>query len=142
MADGGGDQVQAALVEAGDGVAQADGVAGGEAGRDADDALFDVPEEGRCPLSSAAMTASQSIHAIGVPLLMQAAVSTWRVKSLRCRNAPWLMISPVPASSGWMPAAVARSAALSWLVTRVLLGRCRAGFLAPGLAARPGGRRR
>ena len=40
MADGGGDQVQAALVGAGDGVAQADGVAGGEAGRDADDALF------------------------------------------------------------------------------------------------------
>jgi len=29
------------------------------------------------------MTASQSIHAIGVPSLMLAAVSTWRVKSSR-----------------------------------------------------------
>jgi hypothetical protein len=39
-ADGDGDQLQVALVEAGDDVAEADGVAGGEAGRDADDALL------------------------------------------------------------------------------------------------------
>src|ERR1035441_3603973 len=38
--DGGGDQPWVALVEAGDGVAEADGVAGCEAGRDSDDALF------------------------------------------------------------------------------------------------------
>jgi hypothetical protein len=38
VTDGGGDQVQAAGIEAGDGVAEADGVACGEAGRDPDDA--------------------------------------------------------------------------------------------------------
>jgi hypothetical protein len=38
-----------------------------------------------------------------VPSLMHAAVSMWRVKSSRCRKAPWLMISPVPASSGQLP---------------------------------------
>jgi hypothetical protein len=38
--DGGNGQVQAVLVEAGDGVAEADRVPGGEAGRDADDVLF------------------------------------------------------------------------------------------------------
>src|SRR5450755_216744 len=88
------------------------------------------PDAGRRPPSRAAMTASQSIHAIGVPSLMQAAVSMWRVKPSSCRKAPWLTISPVPASSGWMPAAAASSAALSWLVTRVLLGR--AGWLLAG----------
>jgi len=54
------------------------------------------------------MTASQSIHAIGVPSLAQAAVSMWRVKSPRCRKAAWPMIRPAAASSGWMPAAAAR----------------------------------
>ena len=39
-ADSGGDQIQVARVEAWDGVAETDGVAGGEAGRDADDALL------------------------------------------------------------------------------------------------------
>src|SRR5262249_28334710 len=77
-------------------------------------------EAGRRPLSRAVMTASQSIYAIGVPSLMLGAVSMWRVKSSRCRNTPWLMISPLPASSGWMPAAAARSAALSWLVIGLL----------------------
>src|ERR1700757_353556 len=103
MADRGGDQVQAALVEAGDGVAQADGVAGGEAGRDADDVLFPAGGGQVPPLSSAAMTASQSVHAIGVPSLMQAAVSTWRRKSSRRRKVPWLMIRPAAASSGGRP---------------------------------------
>jgi hypothetical protein len=51
------------------------------------------------------MTAFQSIHAIGVPSLMLALISTWRVKSSRCRKAPWLMIRPVPASSGCRPEA-------------------------------------
>src|ERR1035441_5474933 len=88
------------------------------------------PDAGRRPPSRAAMTASQSIHAIGVPSLMQAAVSMWRVKPSRCRKAPWLTISPVPASSGGMPAAAASSAALSWLVTRVLMGG--AGWLLAG----------
>jgi uncharacterized protein YbjT (DUF2867 family) len=46
------------------------------------------------------MTASQSIHAIGVPSLMQAAVSAWQVKSSRWRKVPWPMISPAAASSG------------------------------------------
>jgi hypothetical protein len=50
---------QVALVEAGDGVVEADEVADGEAGRDA----------GRRPPSSAVMTPSQSIYAIGVPSL-------------------------------------------------------------------------
>ncbi len=58
------------------------------------------PDAGGRPPSSAVMMASQSIHAIGVPSMMQAAVSTWRMKSLRCRNAPWLVISPAAASSG------------------------------------------
>ena len=66
MADGGGDQVQAALVGAWDGVAEADGVAGGEASRDADDAPLPA---GRWqePAVEAVMTASQSIHAIVAP---------------------------------------------------------------------------
>jgi hypothetical protein len=120
VADGGGDQVEAALVEAGDGIAEADGVPGGEAGRDSQDA-FSPPDAGRSPVPRAVTTASQLIQAIGVPSLMLAAVSMWRVKSSRCRNVPWLMMSPVPASSGWMPAAAARSAVLSWLVTGALL---------------------
>jgi len=65
-----------------DGVAEADGMAGGEAGRDARDALL-PPDAGRRPPSSAAMTAPRSIHAIGVPSLMQATVSTWLRKSSR-----------------------------------------------------------
>src|SRR5260370_12325880 len=40
MADRSGYQFQAAVVEAGDGVTEAGGVAGGEAGRDAHDALL------------------------------------------------------------------------------------------------------
>jgi len=40
VADRDDDQVQVALVQAGDDVVEADGVAGGEAGRDADDALL------------------------------------------------------------------------------------------------------
>jgi len=81
---------------------------------------FSPPDAGSRPPSSAAMTATQSIHAIGVPSLMQAAVSTWQRKSSRWRKVPWLTIRPAAASSGWMPAAAARSAVLSWLVTRVL----------------------
>jgi hypothetical protein len=74
VADGGGDQVQAGLVEAGDGVAEADGVAG-EAGCHAHDALL--------PAGCGQVPAAQSIHAIGVLSLMQAAVSTWWMKSSR-----------------------------------------------------------
>src|ERR1700757_2419980 len=39
---------------------------------------FSPPEAGRRPPSRAAMTASRLIHAIGVPSLVQAAVSTWQ----------------------------------------------------------------
>jgi hypothetical protein len=49
------------------------------------------------------MTASQSIHAIGVLSPAQAAVSMWRMKSSRWRKVPWPMISPVAASSEWLP---------------------------------------
>ena len=76
---------------------------GGEAGREAHDALS-PPDAGRRPPSSAVMTASQSIHAIGVPSLMQAAVSTWRVKSSRCAmreftesHRDWLTVVQLPA---------------------------------------------
>jgi hypothetical protein len=79
VADRGGDQFQALPVKAGDGVAEADGVVGGEAGREAHDAVS-PPDAGRRPPSSAVMTASQSIHAIGVPSLTQAAASTWQRK--------------------------------------------------------------
>ena len=85
MADRDGDQFQAMAVKARDGVAEADQVACGEAGRDAHDALLPAGAGSRPPWS-AAMTASQSIHAIGVPSLMQVAVSTWRGKSSRWRK--------------------------------------------------------
>ena len=57
-------QLQIVLAGAGDGVAEADQVTGGETGPGAEDALL-LPEAGRCPLPRAVMTASQSIQAIG-----------------------------------------------------------------------------
>jgi hypothetical protein len=49
---------------------------------------FSPPLAGRRPPSRAVMMASQSIHAIGVPSLMQAAVSMCMAKSGRARNDP------------------------------------------------------
>jgi hypothetical protein len=79
--DGGSDQEQVALVEAGveagDGVAEVHEVTGGEAGCYPQDAFF-PPEDGRWPLSRAMIAASQSIHARGVLSLMLASMCRWR----------------------------------------------------------------
>jgi hypothetical protein len=101
VADGGEQPGDVAVVEAGDGVAEADGV---PAARLA--ASWRIrrspPEVGSSPACRAVMAASQSMEAIGVvPSLML--VPCWMnrlVKSPRCRNVPWLMSSATPASAG------------------------------------------
>jgi hypothetical protein len=74
------------VVEAGDGVAEADGV---PAARLADSWRMrrSPQEQGRPPLARAVMAASQSMAAIGVlPLVPQ--VMNLLVKSSRCRKVP------------------------------------------------------
>jgi len=85
------------LVDAGDGVAEVNRDAVGEAGREQEDPL--LAEQGSSPAASAVVAASQSTAAMWVSLLVP-----WRmkrlVKSLRRRNVPFAMRSPTPASSG------------------------------------------
>jgi hypothetical protein len=76
VADGAGDQAEVALVEAGDGVAEAAGVVGGEAGRDSDDALLPAG----CWQVPAVERGYDGVPVDPrhrVPSLMLAGVSTW-----------------------------------------------------------------
>ena len=81
------------VVEAGDGVAEADRA-----------------EQGRPPTVMAVAAASQAMAAIGVPPFVPCSMNRL-VKSSRWRNLPLAMRSSVPASSGSRPAAQARRAA-------------------------------
>jgi hypothetical protein len=98
MLDSGDQQGGVVVVEAGDGVTEADG---GPAARLADSWRMrrSPPEQGSPPLSRAVMAASQSMAAIEVPSLVPQ-VMNLLVKSSRRRNVPLLMSSAVPASSG------------------------------------------
>ena len=60
------------------------------------------PEQGRCPASRAVMAAIQSMLAIGVDasvMLMPVCMKS-SLKSPRCSQVAWLMISSQAASSG------------------------------------------
>jgi hypothetical protein len=91
--DRGEQDVYVAVVDAGDGVAQADGCRSARlAARQS--ILRSPAEHGRPPACRASMAASQSIAAVRAPWWMK------RPKSLvRASHVPWAMISPVAASS-------------------------------------------
>ena len=74
-------------------------------------------------MARAVMAASQSMAAIGVPLLGPE-VMNLPVKSSRWRNVLLLMSSSVPASSGQRPAAQARRAAVRSSVFTGVSGGC------------------
>jgi hypothetical protein len=65
-------------------------VPGGEAGREAHDAFLpafsELADAGRCPAFGRGDDRVRVDPRHRVPSLMRAAVSTWRVKSSRCRN--------------------------------------------------------
>ena len=96
MQDGLDDELDAVVVDAGEGVAEVDGRAVAEAGCQAEHALS-PPEQGRLA-SRAVIAAAQSMAARPAPL---AGVLMKRlVKSARRRNVAWLMSSSTAASSG------------------------------------------
>jgi len=97
MADCPDQQAGVAVVDAGDGVAEADGGLVCEAGREAEHSALEL---GSSPASSARIAASQSMLANSVPGSLML-VPTWmkRVKSSRASQDAWAMISPVAASS-------------------------------------------
>jgi hypothetical protein len=81
-----------AVVDAGDGLAEADGSPVSEAGRQSEHPALE-PELGSLPPSGALMADSQSIAAVPVPWQMKPP------KSSRASQVPWAMISPAAASS-------------------------------------------
>ena len=85
------------VVEVGDGVAEVDGGACGEAGRQLEDAAFAA---GAGKFSSVDGAASQSMSAMGVVPVVPCSMNLL-VKSLWCRNVPLLMSAPIV--SPWCP---------------------------------------
>ena len=111
--DGCDHQLQVAVIEAGDGVAEGDGGSVGDAGGELEDAPF--PAGQGLPGGDRGVPVDPAIGVM--PSLMLVLAWMKPAKSWRSRNPPWLRSSSVPASAGYRPAALARSAAGSAAVT-------------------------
>ena len=105
VADGCDQEFQVPVVQAGNGLAEGDERAVGDAGGELEMRCSPL-QTGICPSWRAVSAACQSIQAIRVvSSLMLVPVCTKLAKSSRCRMPPWPMSSSVPASSGCRPAA-------------------------------------
>ena len=103
--DGCDQEFQVPVVQAGNGLAEGDERAVGDAGGEGEDALFPAAD-GDLPVMEGGERRVPVIQAIKVvPSLMLVPVCTKPAKSSRGRMPPGPVSSSVPASSGYRPAA-------------------------------------